>query len=532
MLKTSMPRIGLDESIKSPFDPRAILPETHALNEQIIHSLSNLPDQWGFAPFETRKRREQGIGPFPLHPKCEHAEWREIEGRAGPLRLYIIRPQSQPSRGIYLHFHSGGWTYGAPDMQDPWLQAYVEGTGLTTISVEYRLAPEHPYPAALEDGLSASLWAVTRGVEEFGSHLVIGGESSGGHIAALTLFRLRDRFDLTPFAAANLVAGYYDLSLTPSVRRWGSKRLVVSTRDVEMFIKQFVPGHVDPHATKVSPLYSKTSDLPPALFTIGTMDPFLDDTLFMAARWEAGGNRAERYIVPGGCHLFQMFDCTITQESHKKTVEFINHILKEREASQKPSEERELPPQDFFTAGNGHGNGNSHHDGDEILSDNPPPQDDTSPPSMASASDDTTAPHQPEEAGNDVQENALPDHKHDFDSEQPASASHSSSHHPSQDNSQEPSSRQDFNTPPDVPSVPSTPPSFSRIQAMQKQPSNGSAPASDPDAAEEKSPQSEENQPQLSAAERLMQETGRSFPRPDNAEHVLQSPSDQDVRQE
>ncbi len=183
------------------------------------------------------------------------------------------------------------------------------------MSVEYRLAPENPYPAAPDDCEAAALWALREAERRFGTgRLAIGGESAGAHLAVVTLLRLRDRHGLTPFRAANLFAGCYDLALTPSAAAYGEERLVLNTRDIRMFTDGFCGPSTDRRDPDVSPLHADLAGLPPALFAVGTRDPLLDDTLFMAARWAAAGNRAEAFIGPGGAHVFHRFDSALTDD--------------------------------------------------------------------------------------------------------------------------------------------------------------------------------------------------------------------------
>jgi acetyl esterase len=202
--------------------------------------------------------------------------------------------------GVYLHIHGGGWMIGAADVQDTALRALADATGLVAASVEYRLAPEHPFPAAIDDCERAARW-VLAGNLDTPAHFAIGGESAGAHLSALVLQRVRG------FAAANLAYGAYDLSLTPSVRRWGDRNLVLSRPIIEHFVAAFVRDR-DPRAPEISPLYADLASMPPALFTVGALDPLLDDTLFMYERWRAAGNAAELRVWPHAVHGFNGFE--------------------------------------------------------------------------------------------------------------------------------------------------------------------------------------------------------------------------------
>ncbi|WP_051324507.1 alpha/beta hydrolase fold domain-containing protein [Candidatus Solirubrobacter pratensis] len=149
------------------------------------------------------------------------------------------------------------------------------------------------------DRVAAIRWLAANGERELGAgRLIVGGQSAGAHLAALVLLVLRDRGELEPVIAANLAYGVYDVSMTPNARRWGDQRIVIGTSDLAFFAAQYAPKerHRDPD---VSPLYADLTGLPPALFSCGTLDPLLDDTLFMAARRQASGSPAQLAIHPG-----------------------------------------------------------------------------------------------------------------------------------------------------------------------------------------------------------------------------------------
>lgn len=297
----------------SVFSEAAISAETRALNAKIVETFAGWPDPWAFPPAIIREARKQGRGIFPVKPASPRAEVLDIPGMRGPIGLRIVRPQ-RASRGAFLHLHFGGWTLGSNDMHDWFFERIADATGLSVVSVDYKLAPEFPYPAAPDDCEAAALWLMREAKDRFGGAvLAIGGESAGAHLAAVTLCRLRDRHGLKPFRAAALTAGSFDLALSPSAARWGAEKLVLNTRDIQNFVRCYVPAGIDVRLPDVSPFYADLSNLPPALFSIGTRDPLLDDSLFMAARWCAAGNAAELAVYPGGCHVFHMFDGALAE---------------------------------------------------------------------------------------------------------------------------------------------------------------------------------------------------------------------------
>jgi acetyl esterase/lipase len=309
------------------FAPDAIDAETRAANETLEKLLAQVPAIHTQTPQAIRAARAAGQGTFGPIVKLDHAQERVIRGPAGHLPLRVIRPKGAV-RGVYFHIHGGGHVLGTHDGQDVMLDAIANAAGAVVVSVGYRLAPEHPYPAGPDDCEAAALWVAENAGRELGSdRIVIGGESAGAHLSAVTILRLRDRHGATPFRAANLVYGIYDLTFTPSVRNWGERNLVLSTPIIEWFSNHFIPDQGLRGTTDASPLRADLRGVPPALFTVGTLDPLLDDSLFMSARWAAAGARAELAVYPGGVHGFNLFPTGLARASNARCQQFIAAAL-------------------------------------------------------------------------------------------------------------------------------------------------------------------------------------------------------------
>ena len=306
------------------FDPAAIPAETRAFNEEIVRRLNAEPT--GLTIPEIRARRIAGIGAFPAAPKSPRAETVTIAGPSGPIELRVIAANNP--RGLYFHIHGGGWSIGAPDQNDPLLERIADFAGLTCVSVKYRLSPENPYPAGPDDCEAAALWIAREGPARFGvEKLAIGGESAGGHLSAVTLLRLRDRHQLAPFTVALLNYGCFDLGMTPSARNWGEEKLVLNTPAIEAFRKSFLPPGTDMSKPDVSPLYADLRGMPGALFSVGTRDALIDDSLFMAPRWIGSGNAAELAIYPGACHGFLSLPNRLRNDAVARMSAFVDRYL-------------------------------------------------------------------------------------------------------------------------------------------------------------------------------------------------------------
>jgi acetyl esterase len=244
----------------------------------------------------------------------------------------VFRPE-RPARAVYLHFHGGAMMLGSPLMNDVGNADMASRFDVAVVSVDYRLAPEHPHPAGSDDCLAVARWVVEHGESELGSRrILLGGESAGGYYAALTLLRIRDELDAVDrVIGANLVFGVYDHSGTPSMRGVRPSDVPdILNADPSRFINQcFLPG-LSPEecrAPSISPLYADLHGLPPALFTVGSADHLLDDSLFMAARWEAYGNESELAVYPDCIHGFPAFPTELSKRANERIDAFLERVL-------------------------------------------------------------------------------------------------------------------------------------------------------------------------------------------------------------
>jgi acetyl esterase len=313
---------GIENLNPSVFDPEAVDPQTAEFNKKLEDLLATMPRAYTRTPQEVREDRESGkswMGPIRRldegQDRVVHTQDRDI-----PIRVFV----PDEVHAVYLHMHGGGFVLCHADHFDEALAPTAEKCKVAVVSVDYRLAPENPYPAAADDCETVAVWLAENAKPEFGTErLIIGGESAGANLSVVTLIRMRDRHGFTGFLGANLVYGCFDISMTPSQRNWGERDLVISTPLIEWFNGQYVPQKEKRTDPDVSPLYADLTNLPPALFTVGTLDPLLDDSLFMHVRWLAAGNPSELAVYPGGTHVFNMFPTKIAREANKKILHFI-----------------------------------------------------------------------------------------------------------------------------------------------------------------------------------------------------------------
>ena len=272
---------------------------------------------------QVRKEQEEGTGRYLKPVLSDKAIEREIQGSEGTVTVRAFIPEDQIN-GVYLHIHGGGWVLGRAHHRDDDLEEIMSDCNAAVISVDYRLAPEHPYPAGQDDCESVAMWVIDNAMKEFGTEkIAIGGESAGGHLSVSTMIRMRDKHGYSEFSGANLVYGVYDMSGSPSLRLWGDRNLVLSTPTMNWFFDHYLQNEdrMDPD---VSPLYAPLHELAPALFTVGTLDPLLDDTLFMHSRWFASGNPSTLNVYPGATHGFERHPTQLAEKVRSRMRTFIS----------------------------------------------------------------------------------------------------------------------------------------------------------------------------------------------------------------
>jgi acetyl esterase len=311
-----------DEIDELRAEARAMVDGAMAAIAESLAGTGPVPDDPLERAHEQRKRFEQTFNAVP------EAEAVEIAGV--PCRVF--RPEGA-ARAVYLHFHGGGMILGAPEMNDAGNLELSRRHGVAVVSVDYRLAPEHPHPAGPDDGVAVAAWLLDHGAGELGSsRIVIGGESAGGYMSAAVLLRIRDELGaIDRVGGVNLVFGVYDWGRSPSQR--GIRPVdgpdMLTPEGIDFFTECYLPGRTDDERRdpSVSPLFADLRGLPPALMSVGTADHLLDDTLMLAARYTAAGNEVELFVAPDMPHGFMAFPCGITKAWSRRTDEWFARIL-------------------------------------------------------------------------------------------------------------------------------------------------------------------------------------------------------------
>jgi acetyl esterase len=237
---------------------------------------------------------------FFTQPEPPHvASMRELEasGPAGPIRLRSYRPLGTPDDAVLpvlVYFHGGGWVIGDLETHDTLCRELCNLSGTAVIAVDYRLAPEHRFPAAVDDALAATRWisANAAALKVDANRLAVGGDSAGGNLAAVVALAARDagdlpiRFQLLVYPATDQRRGW------PSHTANGQGYLLTKEA-IDWFHDQYLGDDAQDQDWRASPLLAAShADLPPAFIVTAGYDPLRDEGLQYAQKLSEAGSRA------------------------------------------------------------------------------------------------------------------------------------------------------------------------------------------------------------------------------------------------
>ena len=281
----------------------------HPQAQQILDgkAASGAPPLWELSPDEGRAMVEANNATIPAGPDMESVRDIVIPSQAGgmPARLYS---PSASAPGLVVYFHGGGWVVGTLDGWDASVRNLAAASGCDVVSVDYRLAPEHVFPAAADDAYDALVWAASAEGLAAGRPIVIAGDSAGGNLAAVSALRARD-FGGPPIALQVLVYPVVDCDLDRrSYHEYDRDELILNRRDMVWFWDHYAPDPATRANPYASPLRaSSLSGLPPAYVVTAEHDPLRDEGFAYADRLRAARVPVEHRHYGSQIHAFFTF---------------------------------------------------------------------------------------------------------------------------------------------------------------------------------------------------------------------------------
>ncbi len=267
--------------------------------ERVVKALAARPSRQDLTWAQRRAGMEamQNVLWLPDDVSCEP----DMAGRV-PVE-WIATPGVEPARVVF-YLHGGGYALGSINTHRHMMQRIARATEARVLGVDYRLAPEDPFPAAVEDSVTAWKWLLEQGVEA--SRCAIAGDSAGGGLTVATLLQLREQGLAMPSAAVAL-SPWVDLSGSgESVQTKAGEDPMVAAEALQLMSQAYLDG-ADPKTELASPLFADLAGLPPFLIQVGTAEILLSDSTRLAEKLEAAGVAVALEEWEDMIHVFQSF---------------------------------------------------------------------------------------------------------------------------------------------------------------------------------------------------------------------------------
>ncbi len=270
---------------------------------------------------------------FPDLPQLP-ARNAQIPGPAGSIPIRIYQPAAQDPAPVIVHFHGGGWVVGSLDTHDPFCRYLSALTNAIIVSVDYRLAPEHKFPAAVKDAEAAARWVLAHAAELGGDpmHVFVSGDSAGANLAAVAAQLLGKNAGLSGqvllFPVADTAPENYP-SYSENATGCGLER-----PQMLWYLNQYLEGDDQREDFRAAPIIAKDlAGLPPALVMTGEYDVLRDEGMLYSARLRAAGVDVTHFHFREMHHNFPVWPLTVAEfpqsyEAREKIAGWISQIAK------------------------------------------------------------------------------------------------------------------------------------------------------------------------------------------------------------
>jgi monoterpene epsilon-lactone hydrolase len=285
------------------------------MNAQDSAAIASFKAQWLLAaanrrgaPLSIEEQRSSFEAFFKAVPIAEGCVVQPI-GSPGPAGETIAPRGAPPSRAL-LYFHGGGFFFGSLQSHRHLVSRLAVAAGVTAVSIDYRLAPEHPFPAALEDALSAYRWLLAQGFPARG--IVLAGDSAGGNLAAAAVLRIGDAGLPTP-GGLFLISAWLDLTLSGESYEVRAAQDPILSRESMREVTQLYLGQFDGRSPYASPVNGDLAGLPPLMIQVGADEVLLSESLAFAHKAALQGVGVRLQVWPEMVHAWPLFHSVLPQ---------------------------------------------------------------------------------------------------------------------------------------------------------------------------------------------------------------------------
>lgn len=268
---------------------------------------------------ERRRIDDESSDQFPLPEglKVEPVSHADFKGE-------WVKAVDTRSDSALLYFHGGAYVFCSPRSHRHLVAALSEATNSAAFALDYRLAPEHPFPAAIEDAVAAYRWLLDQGFAP--NRIVIAGDSAGGGLTLATMLSLRDAGLPLP-AASVCLSPWVDLTMAGA--SYSANAEAVATRDrLAGYVKLYLKDSTDVRHPLASPVFADLKGLPPLLIQVGAAEPFYDDSISLDAAAKTCGVESRLEIWPEMIHVWHYFHPMLTEG--RQAIAGIGEFVKDK----------------------------------------------------------------------------------------------------------------------------------------------------------------------------------------------------------
>lgn len=268
---------------------------------------------------ERRRIDDEAADQFPLPEglKVEPVSHADFKGE-------WVKAASTQTDAALLYLHGGAYVFCSPRSHRHLVAALSEATNSAAFALDYRLAPEHPFPAAIEDAVAAYRWLLDRGFAP--NRIAIAGDSAGGGLTLATMLSLRDAGLPLP-AAGVCLSPWVDLTMAGA--SYSANAEAVATRDrLAGYVELYLKDTADVRHPQVSPVFAELKGLPPLLIQVGAAEPFYDDSIQLEAAAKASGIESTLEIWPEMIHVWHYFHPMLTEG--RQAIARIGEFVKDK----------------------------------------------------------------------------------------------------------------------------------------------------------------------------------------------------------
>ena len=292
-----------------------------SIHNKIIKKLVSFQmSGWSEGTIEEQRARQEKTSKYAKLPADIHCQSINADGISAE---WISAPDAD--LGVILYIHGGAYALGSINVHREFIVRLVQATKIRCLAINYRLAPEHPFPAALEDATTIYGWLLNQGVDA--SQIIIAGDSAGGGLALGTMVTLRDNGEQLPSGAV-CISPWTDLALTgASIQSKAKVDPILDLASLQMYARYYA-GENELTSPLISPLYANLKGLPPLLIQVGTDEILLDDSTRFAEKARDAGVNVTLKIWDEMFHVFQLIPfLPETKKMVDSIAEFVSQNL-------------------------------------------------------------------------------------------------------------------------------------------------------------------------------------------------------------